>query len=255
MMACIGCEWRLALGDSGREDFAIERYDRIESLYLTTGDYSALQQMNTNYPQQTRTLIEDVLKIGQVNDPEINTKFLSFFQDSTLQLLVAEAEAQYADMSDVNAELNSAFEKLEELLPGITWPVVYTQIGSLDQSIIAGDGMLGISLDKYLGEDYWLYKRPEYGYSKEQRQQMTRKYIVPDCMGFYLISLYPPASDRELSQLERDLHIGKIQWVVNRVMGRDVFRNPFVERVDAYMKRNKSVSVDLLLNMKDIEKL
>ena len=71
---------------------AVERYDRVQSLYLTTGDFSALQQMNTVYPMQTRTLIEDVLRIGKVNDPEINTKFLRFYQDSTLQSLISEAE-------------------------------------------------------------------------------------------------------------------------------------------------------------------
>ena len=35
----------------------IERYDRLEYRYLTTGDFSALQQMNTEYPMETRTLI------------------------------------------------------------------------------------------------------------------------------------------------------------------------------------------------------
>ncbi|MBP5677897.1 MAG: gliding motility protein GldB, partial [Bacteroidales bacterium] len=93
MLVCIGCEWRLTSSDDKQEvRVAVERYDRIQSQYLTTGDFSALQQMNTAYPQQTRTLIEDVLKIGHVNDSEINLKFLAFYQDSTLQTLLAEAE-------------------------------------------------------------------------------------------------------------------------------------------------------------------
>ena len=62
------------------EAIAIDRYDRIQSLYLTTGDFSALQQMNTVYPMQTRTLIEDVLRIGKVDDPETNSRFFRFFQ-------------------------------------------------------------------------------------------------------------------------------------------------------------------------------
>ena len=51
----------------------VKRYDRLQARYLTTGDFSALQQMNTNYPMETRTLVEDVLQLGEVNDPEINT--------------------------------------------------------------------------------------------------------------------------------------------------------------------------------------
>ena len=72
MLTCIGCQWQLNSSDESEIEVLVERYDLIESLYLTTGDYSALQQMSTDYPQQTRTLIEDVLKIGRVDDPEIN---------------------------------------------------------------------------------------------------------------------------------------------------------------------------------------
>ena len=80
MILCVSCEWQLKLSNNGDEDVnvTIERYDRIEGLYLTTGDYSALQQMYTNYPMQTRMLIEDMLHLGKVDDPEINTKFLAF---------------------------------------------------------------------------------------------------------------------------------------------------------------------------------
>ena len=90
LFVCIGCEWQFS---SSNDDVqvTVERYDRIQSLYLTTGDFSALQQMNTIYPMQTRTLIEDVLRIGKVDDQQINTKFLRFYQDSTLQSIISEA--------------------------------------------------------------------------------------------------------------------------------------------------------------------
>ena len=156
MLGCIGCEWQLRFDDT---EVAIDRYDRIQSLYLTTGDFSALQQMNTDYSMQTRTLIEDVLRIGKVNDPEINSKFLHFYQDSTLQMLIGEAEQQYADMEDINEEINNAFQYLKKELPNIEIPQIYSQIGSLAQSIIVGNGMIGICLDKYLGMEFDLYMR------------------------------------------------------------------------------------------------
>lgn len=116
MLMCIGCEWQLKAEDDG-SNIVIERYDRIQTLYLTTSDFSALQQMNTVYPMQTRTLIEDVLRIGQVNDPQINTKFLSFYQDSTLQVLINEAEHQYANVDDINEALSVAFKYLKRNFP------------------------------------------------------------------------------------------------------------------------------------------
>ena len=61
MLACVSCELQLKPNAEvdGDERVRIHRYDRIESLYLTTGDYAALQQLNLNYPQQTRLLIEE----------------------------------------------------------------------------------------------------------------------------------------------------------------------------------------------------
>ena len=244
MLGCFGCEWQLSLDET---EVAVERYDRIQSLYLTTCDFSALQQMKTDYPMQTRTLIEDVLRIGKVNDPQINTKFLRFYQDSTLQMIISEAELQYANMEDVNDELNKAFQFLKKEFSNIEIPQVYTQIGSLAQSIIVGNGMIGICLDKYLGMDYELYLRPEYGYSLDQRRMMQRQYIVPDCVGFYLLSIYPFPIE-PISQAERDIHMGRIQWVVNQAIGYELFENMFVQKVERFMSRNKNMNIEQLLS-------
>lgn len=245
MLGCIGCEWQLRFDET---EIAVERYDRVQSLYLTTSDFSALQQMNTEYPMQTRTLIEDVLRIGKVDDPQINTKFLRFYQDSTLQMLINEAEQQYANIDDINEDLNKAFQYLKGEIPGIEIPEIYAQIGSLDQSVIVGNGMIGICLDKYLGTEYELYLKPEYGYSLEQRKMMQRKYIVPDCVGFYLLSLYPMPFDKPISQAERDIHIGRIQWVVNKAIGHEFFNSNYVQKVDLFMSRNKNVNIEYLLS-------
>ena len=247
LLGCISCEWQFKSPDEVDGVIVVERYDRIQSLYLTTGDFSALQQMNTVYPMQTRTLIEEVLRIGKVDDQEINSKFLHFFQDSTLQALIAETEQQYANMDEINSRLTDAFRYLREIIPNMEMPAVYAQIGSLDQSVIVGNNTIGICLDKYLGSDYPLYQRPEYGYTPEQLQMMTREYIVPDCVGFYLLSLYPMPMNRPLSQLERDIHIGRIQWVVNKAMGEEVFRTLYVKMIDRYMRHHQNTTVDQLL--------
>ena len=245
MLLCFGCQWQLKPnGDDAAANVSIARYDRIESLYLTTGDYSALQQMNTYFPMQTRTLIEDMLHIGKVDDPETNGRFLRFFQDSTLQRMLIDVQQQYADMDDINEELASAFERLQKEMPAVEIPHIYAQIGSFDQSIVVADGSLGISLDKYLGANYPFYQQ---NYSADQRRMMVRSMIVPDCLAFYLLSLYPLPHDVVNTQKGRDQHMGKIQWVVNEVTEREVFQSDFVSAVDHYMNNNKALSYDDML--------
>lgn len=243
------CELRLKpFEEESEHRMEVFRYDRLESQYLTTGDFSALQQMSTEYPMETRTLIEDILHIGEVNDPQINKKFLTFFQDSTLQMIVSDAESQYANMDDINQQLNKAFFNLKGRLPDMPLPQVYAQIGALDQSIVIGNQSIGISLDKYLGEDYPLYKK---FYSASQLKAMSRRYIVPDCLSFYLLSLYPMPDFEQRSQIDRDLHIGKIMWVCNQALECKFFRSKYINMVDNYMKRNKNLTLDSLLRNND----
>ena len=248
MLVCIGCQWQLKPTDSDAETqrLSIQRYDRIESLYLTTGDYAALQQLNTYFPMQTRMLIEDVLHLGQANDTDINTKFLYFFQDSTLQRMLADVQQQYTNIDDIDEELATAFERLHQELPQLELPEVYAQIGSFDQSIIVGTGTLGISLDKYLGKDYPFYLK---NYTPDQRELMTRSMIVPDCLAFYILSQYPLDSKKIAVQKERDMHMARIQWTVNQLTGRDVFNNEYIKEVDEYMKQYPSTTIRQLLEI------
>jgi hypothetical protein len=244
MSICIGCQWHLRPADVEADSTAItvERYDRPEVLFLTTGDFAALQQLKTGYPTQTRMLIEDVLNLGRVDDADINTRFLLFFQDSTLQALMADVEREFVSLDDVSRQLTEAFDRLRTMLPDVEAPVIYSQVGSLDQSIIVGDGQLGISLDKYLGSDYPLYLK--YGYSEQQRQMMTRRYIAPDCVGFFLLSLYPPSGDT----LNMN-HMARIQYVVNRAMNDRVFTHEGIAYVEDFMKQHKNMTVEQLLRL------
>lgn len=233
-------------GDKQRKEVC--RYDRLESQYLTTSDFSALQQMNTEYPMETSTLIEKILRIGEVNDPQINNKFLSFYQDSTLQTIISDAESQYANMDDINESLNAAFSKLKKEIPTLPIPRIYAQIGALDQSIVVGNSSIGISLDKYLGKDYPLYKKY---YTPAQIKTMTRDYIVPDCLCFYLLSLYTMNNIESRSQLERDLHMGKVMWVCNKTLEKRFFSTRYVSIIEKYMYANRSISIEDLLKSDD----
>lgn len=246
------CEYKLKPNDEEGHTIEVRRYDRLESRYLTTGDYSALQQMNTDYPIETRTLIERMLQLGPVNDPNISKKFLMFYQDSTLQNLISDAEAEYANMDDINEQLENAFQNLEKWIKDIHRPQFYAQIGALDQSIIVGENSVGISLDKYMGKDYPLYKKY---YSQQQRESMRRDQIVPDCLMFYLMSIYPMDNFDTRTQLERDLHVAKIMWVVNKAMEKQAFNTQFYWTVDKYVNLRKGMGVKELLEEKNYSQL
>lgn len=237
------CEFKLKpfdIVEGDQQRLEVCRYDRLESQYLTTSDFSALQQMNTDYPMETRTLIEDMLKLGEVDDPQINNKFLSFYQDSVLQAMISDAESKYANIDDINKLFNTAFDNLKKYIPNIPIPMIYMQIGALDQSIIVGNGKIGISIDKYLGEEYPLYKKY---YPVSQRITMNRENIVPDAICFYIMSLYPMHDFEKRPQREKDLHVAKIMWLCNKVLDTPYFDTKYVKLVNHYVCANPGIDI------------
>lgn len=246
----VGCDFTMSSSKKydAIDSIEILRYDRVEARYLTTGDFAALQEMNTIYPTQTRALIEDLLKLGTVNNVNINKNMLEFFQDSTLQNIIHAAESEFADMSDLDKGLKAAFKNLKKEIPNIEIPVFYAQIGSLDQSIVVDDNAIGISLDKYLGKNYPTYLR---FYDESMRESMSREYIVPDCVLFFLISKYGLQNVSEASQHDRDINMGIMMYVANKVVEHKVYKSPFVDRVVRYMKKHQGLSIRNILELAD----
>ena len=80
---------------------------------------------------------------------------------------------------------------------------------------------------------------------------MQRENIVPDFLSFYLLSIYQLPNFREARQEELDLHVAKIQWVVNRVLGNKVFHSTFLNIIDQYMAKNPGVTIEELLTDND----
>lgn len=250
LIVCVGCQMKFQGQDEEESSLVrIERYDRLEYRYLTTADYSALQEMNTEYPMETRTLLEDVLQIGDATDPDINSKFINFYQDTRLQSLINDAETHFANMDSLNSQFNKTFIKLKKLLPNLKIPRIYAQLTALDQSVVVGNQTIGISLDKYLGENYAGYTPY---YPPEQRRMMSEEYIVPDCIVFYLLSQYPLKHSEARSQIERDMQLAKIQWVANQALSNNFFKGENIEKVGVYMKKNHKLSTEELLQQDNL---
>ncbi|NDV81238.1 gliding motility lipoprotein GldB [Bacteroides sp. 51] len=198
------------------DDISVARYDRLQNEYARFNSVSALQKMNTTYGRPTQILVEEILTIGSVSDSDINEKIKAFYSDSTLLQLVDDVEAKFADLDDVENELNKGFKRLQKELPSLIIPTVYAQVSALNESIVVADSLLGISLDKYMGEDYPLYNRYYYDY---QCRSMRPDRIVPDCFTFYLIGGYPLPPLTDWTLLERMIRQGQIYYVVQQALG------------------------------------
>lgn len=197
------------------EGISVVRYDKLLNEYVQFNSFSALQKMNTEYMQPTKILIEDVLNIGLVSDDKIIDRLKIYYSDTTLVRLMTDVVEKYPDLEEVEKGLTKGFRNLQKEIPDIVVPTVYSQVSALNESIVLTDSLLGISLDKYMGEDYPLYKRFYYDY---QRRSMRPERILPDCFVFYLMSQYTFPMEHGRTLLDVMLHYGKLYYVVREVL-------------------------------------
>lgn len=220
VMTCMvtSCQWSLDYGGRGNAsvDIEVHRYDKLLDEFISLNSFSALQKMSTDYPQETKFLIEDVLAIGSVSDDNINLRLREYYSDTLLQALCKDALLKFEDMRGIERSLTRAFKRLKRELPHMAIPRVYAQLSALNQSVVVGDSILGFSIDKYMGADYPLYAQFYYPY---QCRSMSPERIVPDCMAFYLLSEYPFPWEWHRTLLDHILHRGKIHWVVAQIVG------------------------------------
>ena len=208
------CRWDVGAwwsDDAEKEESRIFRYDRLMDEFVSLNSFSALQRMNTEFPTPTRLLIEDVLGIGLVEDAHIEQHLRDYFLDSTMQVLLQDVHLEYSDLTAEEKELSSVFSQVKKTDPDFKIPFIYAQISGLNQSIVVGDSILGISLDKYLGLDYPLYKKYYHGY---QRQMMDRSRLVPDAAFYYLSHTYPLEEGKGHTLLDFIVDYGKMHWVI-----------------------------------------
>lgn len=213
------------LHDGQKDDFSVSkevkvmRYDRLQYESVALNSVLALQKMTTECPRATKLLIEDVLALGSVSEPNIYERLCEYYTDSVLLKIMEDAEVKFKDIRSIENSLSEGFEKLKKEIPSLVIPRVYSQFSALNQSVVVGDSLLAFSLDKYMGADYPLYKRYYYDY---QCRTMTPEQIVPDCFTYYLYAQYPflwEEGRRTLFDLM--IYRGKIAWITEFILKGD----------------------------------
>ncbi|WP_369694741.1 hypothetical protein [Phocaeicola plebeius] len=135
--------------DKQKDDFSfsgikIARYDRLQYEATVQNSFFSLQRMNTEFSQETRLLIEEVLDLGSVDMVDMNDRLCAYFSDSILVHLMEDVGEKFKDVSNLEQHLTQGFSNLKKEIHELPVPQIYTQISALNQSVVVGDSILGI---------------------------------------------------------------------------------------------------------------
>jgi hypothetical protein len=121
-----------------------------------------------------------VINTGDINEASFGDLLLRFYSDKQNNDVYALTMKKFSDVKPIEVELQEAFSHYLYYFPGRKIPAVFTCITGFNNSVIAGDSLLGIGLDRYLGADCEYY--PRLSIYKYISARMTPENIVPDCM-------------------------------------------------------------------------
>ena len=157
-------------------------------------------------------LFSYVINTGNINESSYGDFLLRFCSDKQNNEVYSLTMKKYPDVSSIESGLTNAFRHYRYYFPNKPVPGVFTCITGFNNSIITGDSLLGISLDRYLGADCEYY--PRLNIYKYLAEKMTPDYVVPDCMYGWGVSewdfttmKYP--ADNLLAEI---IHEGKLKY-------------------------------------------
>ncbi len=190
----------------------IDRFER--DLFNLNGE-NTLTQLKKDYPRILNLYSQKVIGLGNVKDlnyPEYLNKFL---KDSIMNLAINRIDSIFPDLDDQESELTEGFKHLKYYYPNVKIPRLFSQLSGFNQSIVVDEGMIGVSLDKYLGEDcefYALLRRPIY-----MRENMKPSRIAQDILLAYGLTEFP-FKPKTQNLMEQMVYQGKILYFLQALM-------------------------------------
>ncbi len=192
----------------------IERFDADIFNTDTTKIDAEIARFREKYGEFFDIYSQGIMMFGNPESEEFAQTFKLFLADTTFHKVYADAEAKYADVSDIEKKLTDAFRRAKYFFPEKQIPRLLMHVSGFNQSIVAAEDVLSVSIDNYLGEDYSMYQNLLYKYQMIE----TKKEKVPsEYVKGWLLTEFPMEQPTE-RLLENILYRGKIMFVLETLM-------------------------------------
>ncbi|MFO7853360.1 MAG: hypothetical protein ACQERS_13445 [Bacteroidota bacterium] len=152
-----------------------------------------------------------VINAGDLKDSLAFNLVVDFVTNRYNYELYESVMKKYPDISYYEEEFEEAWANYRYYFPDSVIPQIYTFISGFNNSVIVGDSVLGMGLDRYLGAGHRYYK--ELGIYNYLRLKMVPEKIVPDAMYAWAKAAWPDSSGESPGDLlSAMLYEGKLHY-------------------------------------------
>ena len=175
-----------------------------------------IKQLYKEYEEFMPMYVEEVLGLNAEDTAEFSRLYANFLTDTTMGFAQTNEEErkQFADIKNIQNELNQGFTRIHYLYPELEIPRIYLLISGFNASIFAYDDIIAVGADMYLGADYEYYNQVVYNY---QKVSMDKKFLAGDVLNYY-ISQNIPFTSKYYRLLEHMLFRGKQMYLLEQLL-------------------------------------
>lgn len=200
-----------------KAEVSFYRFDRDIANLDSNNVAAGLTKLYQQNPQLTTIFLENILGLDSASTLDGVKRFLTLSQNlfDTINIV-------FKDTREMEKQFQEAFRYIKYYYPQYKVPAVYTVAGPMD-ALAQSDygltpdflrpGLMGISLQFYLGKDFSVYQDPFFIQNVAplyRSRRFSKEYIIADAMQLVVNDLFPDQSSGK-PLIEQMVEKGK-QW-------------------------------------------
>jgi hypothetical protein len=179
-----------------------------------------------------------IIRIGSPYHADYVNRLSQFMNHETVRLAKQEVDKTFGSLAKEQELLSSAFTYYHYYFPEKVVPAVYTYVGGFNESVVLADSLLGIGLDKYLGNDCEYYA--QLGFPAYMQQNMKPEMIPYDAVRGWVSSEFV-FNDSVNNVLSHMVYQGIMQYTMDALFPKsnEALKYGFTNEELAWCKKNQ----------------
>ena len=175
---------------------------------------SEIQPVLSKYPEFMNAYSHRIVRLGDPEAPDYLDRLYGFVTYQANKDIYAKSKEVFPDFKDFEDELLQGFKHYKHYMPDANIPDIYLMISGFSQSIAVDSAWLGLSIEKYLGQDCEFYAWLDI--PKYLRKGMTKEKMAPDVLRAIALTNYT-YNNKVDDLINNMVYKGKIRYFVHRM--------------------------------------
>lgn len=199
-----------------KTDIEVIRFDDELFSIKPQNALDKISELSNTHPDFLNLFTYRIIRIGGVGDEEFTERLLHFISDTMIVNVQSLVAKEFSDFDKIEKELNQSFKYFQYHFPEKSLPTIYAYVSGFNQSIVSAENIIGISLDKYLGQECSYYQQlnttPQY-----KIRNMNKNKIASDVAYAWGITEFDE-TNKATNLIGNIIHQGKIMYFVDALL-------------------------------------